>query len=49
MTPAWVPCPYGCGEYWCTLHHSHVYDCVCPPIEEWESSPYEVSNDSDAG
>lgn len=35
---SWVPC--GCGNYWCDVHQMHAHDCVCPPIEEWESSPY---------
>jgi hypothetical protein len=37
--PAWIPCPC-CDTYLCTIHDKHVHDCSCPPIEEWESSPY---------
>jgi hypothetical protein len=39
MTATWLPCPL-CGDYWCSLHGMHVHDCPCPPIEEWEESPY---------
>lgn len=35
----WVPCPC-CENYWCNLHEKHAYDCPCPPIEEWNESPY---------
>ena len=39
--PAWVPCWYGgCGEFWCQIHHEHVFQCPCPPIEEWSRDPY---------
>lgn len=38
MAP-WIPCPH-CDEYWCTIHDCHVFECDCPPIEEWESDPY---------
>lgn len=34
----WKPCE--CGEFWCTEHQRHVFECSCPPIEEWETSPY---------
>lgn len=40
-TPAWVEC--ACGDYWCTEHDAHAYDCHCPPIEDWARlglSPY---------
>ncbi len=37
--PAWIPCPH-CENFWCTLHGVHVFECPCPPIEEWESDPY---------
>jgi len=38
--PCWVPCPHGCGEYWCEEHLQHVADCPCPPVEEWGKDPY---------
>ena len=40
MKPAWIPCPGGCGEFWCTIHRMHAFECDCPPIEEWTSDPY---------
>ncbi len=40
--PAWIPCPH-CESFWCTLHGVHVYDCPCPPIEEWDIDPYSDS------
>ena len=39
-TPAWVKCDH-CEDYICTIHMSHAHECECPPIEEWEQSPYE--------
>lgn len=36
---AWVPCP-DCEDYWCTVHQQHAYECPCPDIEEWTTSPY---------
>src|SRR5262245_50123366 len=39
-TPAWVPCDC-CENYLCRLHGGHVHDCSCPPLEEWDRSPYE--------
>ena len=37
---AWIRCP-SCEDFWCTIHRQHVYDCACPPIEEWMSrDPY---------
>jgi hypothetical protein len=38
---AWIPCV--CDEYWCTDHDEHVSMCDCPPIEEWDESPYQVT------
>lgn len=38
--PAWIPCPEGCGEFWCRIHEQHACECDCPPIEEWECNPY---------
>jgi hypothetical protein len=37
--PAWIPCPC-CEDFLCTIHGSHVHDCDCPAIEEWEVDPY---------
>ena len=38
--PVWVKC-HNCEEYWCVTHKKHVYECSCPPIEEWEDvNPY---------
>lgn len=34
----WVRCD--CGEYWCTRHQQHAFECPCPPIECWEADPY---------
>jgi hypothetical protein len=39
MTAAWVPCPC-CEDYLCLIHNQHVYNCPCPPIEEWKENPY---------
>ena len=41
VTPTWVECPDGCGEYWCNKHGQHVHDCVCPPLEEWIGTGYD--------
>jgi len=38
---AWVRCP-ACEDFWCTIHKRHVYDCECPPLEEWAEDPYEI-------
>ena len=37
--PIWIRCP-DCDDYWCRLHKEHVYDCECPPLEEWRANPY---------
>ena len=37
--PAWIPCPC-CDNFLCTIHDTHVHDCDCPPIEEWQEDPY---------
>lgn len=34
----WKPC--ACGEFWCTAHRTHAFECECPPIEEWTTDPY---------
>jgi hypothetical protein len=36
---AWVSCPC-CDEFQCTLHRMHVFDCPCPPIDQWSIDPY---------
>lgn len=38
--PAWISCPGECGEFWCTIHREHAYDCPCPEIEDWDGDPY---------
>lgn len=45
--PAWVPCPH-CGEWLCTIHRMHVFECPCPPVDEWERSPYQTESSSTA-
>jgi hypothetical protein len=37
---AWIKCPRECGEFVCTIHEMHVFECPCPPIEEWKVNPY---------
>ena len=47
LEPCWVKCP-ACEDYWCKKHWAHVYDCSCPPIEEWfdqEVNPYVEDED----
>lgn len=34
--PAWVPCPNQCGDFFCTVHGKHVFECGCLPVEDWE-------------
>lgn len=29
-----------CGDYFCRRHNVHAYECDCPPVEEWSTSPY---------
>ena len=36
----WVKCK--CGNFWCTAHKKHAHECECPPIEEWETDPYQA-------
>ena len=36
---AWVKCKT-CEGFVCMIHRMHVHDCPCPPIEEWDRSPY---------
>lgn len=33
--PAWVPCPDGCDDFYCTIHNKHTADCECPEIDRW--------------
>lgn len=40
LTAAWIKCPCGCDEFLCTTHWLHVFECSCPPIENWNRSPY---------
>lgn len=40
LCPSWIPCPEGCGNYWCHIHRMHAHDCDCPTIEEWTRDPY---------
>ena len=35
----WAPCNC-CDDYMCSIHQEHVYDCECPPLEEWTVDPY---------
>lgn len=37
--PAWMLC-LCCEDYLCTIHGTHVADCECPAIDEWENDPY---------
>ena len=37
--PMWVPCD--CGEWWCTKHEAHVFECDCPALEDFgDVDPY---------
>lgn len=36
---AWVKCP-DCNEYFCLIHMTHVVECDCPPVDEWDVDPY---------
>ena len=27
------------------IHGEHVHDCSCPPVEEWEESPYQIMHE----
>jgi len=36
----WTKCGH-CEGWLCWLHRMHVHDCQCPPVEDWEHSPYE--------
>ena len=40
MAASWIPCDC-CGDFLCTIHGGHAYDCECPPIDEWgDIDPY---------
>lgn len=39
-TPAWIPCPNGCQDYFCTIHNEHTHVCDCPSIDHWLTDPY---------
>lgn len=39
QAPCWTRCK-ACGEFWCLRHETHVANCACPPVEEWEVDPY---------
>ena len=39
----WIPCPGGCPDPFCTIHGEHAFACPCPPVEEWERSPYRAT------
>jgi hypothetical protein len=40
MSAEWVKCEGGCGDYWCLIHEKHAFECECPTIDCWETSPY---------
>lgn len=45
MTPLWQRCPL-CEDFWCDLHHQHVFDCPCPTIDEFlehDCDPYAMT------
>lgn len=29
----WIQCD--CDDKWCKLHEAHVFECSCPPIDDW--------------
>lgn len=35
----WIPCPC-CDDHYCQIHGVHAFECPCPPVEEWATSPY---------
>ena len=37
--PAWIPCD-ACQDWWCLIHDAHVFECPCPPLDEWAEDPY---------
>jgi len=43
--PAWMECQC-CEDFICTIHGLHVYECDCPPIDEWDANPYEPGSNS---
>jgi hypothetical protein len=47
---AWIKCE-GCGDWWCTVHKQHAYDCDCPPIDEWVEAgkwPYREQDENES-
>ena len=32
--PIWVMCE-SCGDFWCTHHQEHVFECSCCGVECW--------------
>ncbi len=30
----WIQCAF-CPDFVCVRHGMHVWECPCPPIEEW--------------
>jgi hypothetical protein len=45
MSAPWIRCK-SCENFWCQIHRMHAHDCDCPPIEEWQASPYEDAGES---
>jgi hypothetical protein len=41
--PIWYYCSQ-CEDFLCSLHDKHVYECPCPPIEEWDVDPYSCTD-----
>lgn len=41
----WVRCR-DCDDFFCQVHHEHVFDCTCPEVDDWvaelECLPYEA-------
>lgn len=36
----WVKCSC-CEEYICGIHGTHVFECTCPPLIDWNIDPYD--------
>lgn len=54
MIPAWIECPDGCEEFFCTIHNKHVFECDCEGVDWWVENkgflPYEGGgNDMPSG
>ncbi len=39
MTP-WVQCEC-CEDFVCNIHQLHVFQCPCPPIDEWVEADHD--------